>query len=158
MFRYSPGVAQLEPKESCHACAHAYSERNLKTVVTCSGSSTDAAGGDGGNVTERMPPQLPHCTATVFSCRPPPQHGTPTCTYTRRVCVIVRALPSFDFQSTRAIEVTDVTSRMVAQKLHCTQPSRSGRRPPKQGWRAADAMVGRPSSVVVGAWRGSCGH
>jgi hypothetical protein len=46
---------------------------------------------------------------------------------------------------------------MVAQKLHCTQPSRSGRRPTKLGWRADDAMVRRPSSVVGGAWRGSSG-
>ena len=60
------------------------------TKETCGGSSTEyAAGGDGGNVTERMPPQLPHCTATVLSCRPPP-HGTPTCMFRQSTAVSVR--------------------------------------------------------------------
>ena len=135
------------------------------TKETCGGSSTEyAAGGDGGNVTERMPPQLPHCTATVFSCRPPPPLGTPTCmgvyTHPRRVCEIARSPRQvLIFRARRRSKslLLPLTSRMVAQKLHCTQPSRSGRRPTKLGWRADDAMVRRPSSVVVGAWRGSCG-
>jgi hypothetical protein len=117
---------------------------------TCSGSSTTGGIVCGGRATERMPAQLPHCTATDVSWRSPPHDGTLTCTCEESRYLIVGSWPF----ATRACNVRRSSSFFFPAgwwRRSCTARSRAapGGCPSTGGAPARTTWLSRLTQLVA---------